>query len=74
MTFRTRSFLSALATAAVTLTVAVTMISWSVRRSVGARIERALVNEARLAAETLSHRRPATPEEIGRASCRERVL
>ena len=64
MTFRTRSFFSALATAAVTLTVAVTMISWSVRRSVGDRIERALVNEARLAAETLSHRRPATPEEL----------
>ena len=64
MTFRTRSFFSALATAAVTLTVAVTMISWSVRQSVGDRIERALVNEARLAAETLSHRRPATPEEL----------
>ena len=60
MTFRTRSFLTALATAAVTLTVAMTMMSWSVRRSVGDRIERALVNEARLAAETLSHRRPAT--------------
>ena len=64
MTFRTRSFLSALATAAVTLTVAMTMMSWSVRRSVGDRIERSLVNEARLAAETLSHRRPATPAEL----------
>jgi two-component system phosphate regulon sensor histidine kinase PhoR len=64
MTFRTRSFLTALATAAVTLTLAMTMMSWSVRRSVGDRIERSLINEARLAAETLSHRRPATPEEL----------
>jgi two-component system phosphate regulon sensor histidine kinase PhoR len=64
MTFRTRSFLTALATAAVTLTVAMTMMSWSVRQSVGDRIERSLINEARLAAETLSHRRPATPAEL----------
>ena len=64
MTFRTRSFITALLTAAVTLAVAVTMISWSVRRTVGARIERALVDEARLAAETLSHRGPATAEEL----------
>jgi two-component system phosphate regulon sensor histidine kinase PhoR len=64
MTFRTRSFVTALATAAVTLSLAMTMMSWSVRRSVGDRIERALINEARLAAETLSHRRPATPEEL----------
>ena len=64
MTFRTRSFFSALVTAAVTLTIAVTMMSWSVRRSVGDRIERALINEGRLAAETLSHRRPATPAEL----------
>ena len=64
MTFRTRSFVSALATAAVTLTVAMTMMSWSVRRSVGDRIERSLINEARLAAETLSHRQPATPTEL----------
>ena len=64
MTFRTRSFVSALATAAVTLTVAMTMMSWSVRRNVGDRIERSLINEARLAAETLSHRQPATPAEL----------
>ena len=64
MTFRTRSFVTALATAAVTLAVAMTMMSWSVRRSVGDRIERSLINEARLAAETLSHRRPATPAEL----------
>ncbi len=64
MTFRTRAFITALATAAVTLAVTVVMVSWSVRRSVGERIERDLVNEARLAAETLSHRRPATPAEL----------
>ena len=64
MTFRTRSFLTALLTAAVTLAVAVAMVSWSVRRSVSDRIERALINETRLAAETLSHRQPGTPAEL----------
>ena len=64
MTFRTRSFITALGTAAVTLIVAVVLGSWNVRRTVGERIERSLVNEARLAAETLSHRQPATPEEL----------
>ncbi len=64
MTFRTRTFLSALLTAAVTLAVVVTMGSWSVRRSVGQRIERTLVNEARLAAATLSHRQPASLAEL----------
>ena len=64
MTFRTRAFITALATAAVTLAATVTLVSWSVRRSVGERIERDLVNEARLAAETLSHRQPATAAEL----------
>ena len=64
MTFRTRSFVTALATAAVTLSLAMTMMSWSVRRRAGDHIERSLINEARLAAETLSHRRPATPAEL----------
>ena len=64
MTFRTRSFLTALLTAAVTLAVAVAMVSWSVRRSVSDRIERALINETRLAAETLSHRQPGTAAEL----------
>jgi len=64
MTFRARAFITALATAAVTLAATVTLVSWSVRRSVGERIERDLVNEARLAAETLSHRQPATPAEL----------
>ena len=64
MTFRTRAFITALATAAVTLAVTIALVSWSVRRSAGERIERALVNEARLAAETLSHRVPASPAEL----------
>ncbi|MGH9308871.1 MAG: hypothetical protein ACRD1U_05835, partial [Vicinamibacterales bacterium] len=64
MTFRTRTFLSALLTAAVTLAVVVAMVSWSVRRSVGQRIERGLVDEARLAAATLSHHQPADSAEL----------
>ena len=64
MTFRTRSFITALLTAAVTLAVAVAMVSWSVRQRTAERIERGLVNEARLAAETLAHRQPATAAEL----------
>jgi len=64
VTFRTRAFITALLTAAITLAVTIAMVSWSVRRSVGERIERALIDEARLAAETLSHRRPASPAEL----------
>ena len=64
MTFRTRAFVTALATASVTLAVTVTLVSWSVRRTVGNRIEQDLVKEARLAAETLSHRQSATPAEL----------
>ena len=64
MTFRTRLFLTSLAAAAVTVLVATTLVSWSVRRSLDERIERSLVNEARLAAEALSHRRAATPAEL----------
>jgi two-component system phosphate regulon sensor histidine kinase PhoR len=64
VTFRTRLFVSSIAAAAVTLAVATTLVSWSVRRTLDERIERSLVNEARLAAETLSHRRPPGPEEL----------
>jgi two-component system phosphate regulon sensor histidine kinase PhoR len=64
VTFRTRSFITALATAAVTLAVAVTMVSWSVRRTMSQRIERSLVDEARLAAAILAHRQPATSAEL----------
>jgi two-component system phosphate regulon sensor histidine kinase PhoR len=64
MTFRTRLFLSSLLTAAVTLSVAAALVSWSVRRSLDDSIQRGLINEARLAAETLSHRQAATPAEL----------
>ncbi len=64
MTFRTRLFLTSVAAAAVTLLVATLLVSWSLRRTVGERIERTLVAEARLAAEVLSHRAPATPPEF----------
>jgi two-component system, OmpR family, phosphate regulon sensor histidine kinase PhoR len=64
MTFRTKSFVTALLTAAVTLTVAVTLVSVSVRRSADERIERTLVEKARLIAETLTRRAPATAAEM----------
>ena len=64
MTFRTRLFASSLAAAAVTLAVATVLVSWSIRRTLGDRIERSLVNEARLAAETLSHRKPASADDL----------
>jgi two-component system phosphate regulon sensor histidine kinase PhoR len=64
MTFRTRLFLTSLFAAAVTVVVATALVSWSVRRNLDERIERGLVNEARLAAETLSHRRAATAAEL----------
>ncbi len=64
MTFRTRLFLASFLASAATLLVAAALISWSVYRIVDARIERSLVDEARLAAETLSHRQAATPAEL----------
>jgi two-component system phosphate regulon sensor histidine kinase PhoR len=64
VTFRSRLFVTSLGAAAVTLAVATLLMSWSIRRTLGAHIERALVSEARLAAETLSHRRAATREEL----------
>src|SRR5262245_27347857 len=64
MTFRSRLFLASLLTSAVTLIVAAGLVSWSVRRLVEDRIQRALVNQARLAAETLSRRQAATPAEL----------
>ena len=64
MKFRTRLFLTSLATAALTLIVGTTLASWSIRRTMEAQIQQSLVNEARLAAETLSHRQAATPEEL----------
>ena len=64
MTFRTRLFLTSLVTAALTLVVATVLISWSVRRAMGDRIERSLISETRLAAETLSHRQAAAGAEL----------
>ncbi len=64
MTFRTRIFLTSLAAAAVTILAATTLVSWSVQRNLDERIERSLVNEARLAAETLSHRRAANAADL----------
>src|SRR5687767_9971190 len=64
MTFRTRVFGTALLASAVTLGVAIALLSYHVRRAVSERIERSLVSEARLAAETLSHRSAATPAEL----------
>ena len=64
MTFRSRLFLSSLLTAVVTLLAATAFVSWAVRRNINDRIERGLTNEARLAAETLSHRSAATPAEL----------
>ena len=64
MTFRTKSFVTALLTAAVTLMVAVTLVSVSVRRSADERIARTLVEKARLIAETLTRRAPATAAEM----------
>ena len=73
MTFRTRLFLTSLAAAGVTLLVVTMLFAWSIRRSVGERIERGLVAQARLAAELLSRhgasRRPeldAEADALGR--------
>ncbi len=66
MTFRTRLFLTSLVTAAITLAVATVLVSWSVRRTTNARIERALISQTRLAAETLSHRQAAANGELDR--------
>jgi two-component system phosphate regulon sensor histidine kinase PhoR len=75
VTFRTRLFLTSLVTAALTLVVATVLISWSVRRTMGDRIERSLVSETRLAAETLSHRQAASNTELdGEADALGRVV
>ena len=64
MTFRTRLFLSSLAAAGATLVVATVLVSWAIRQSMGERIERSLVTEARLAAELLSRQGPASRAEL----------
>lgn len=64
MTYRTRLFIASTLTAAVTIVIAATLVSWSVRRSLDRRIEQSLVEEARLAAATLAHRQPASLAEL----------
>jgi two-component system phosphate regulon sensor histidine kinase PhoR len=64
MTFRTRVFVTSLLASAITLGVAIGLLSYHVTRTTNERIERSLVSEARLAAETLSHRRAATAAEL----------
>jgi two-component system phosphate regulon sensor histidine kinase PhoR len=64
VTFRTRLFVASLITAAVTIALATLLVSWSVRRGLDERIERTLLEEARLAAATLAHRQPATLAEL----------
>jgi two-component system phosphate regulon sensor histidine kinase PhoR len=64
MNFRTRLFVASLLASAVTLLVGAALVSWSVQRIVDGRIERSLIDEARLASETLSHRQAATPAEL----------
>ena len=64
MTFRARLFFASFLASAVTLLVAAALVSWSIYRIVDQRIERNLVDEARLAAETLSHRQPASAAEL----------
>ena len=64
MSFRTRVFATALLASVITLGVAIALLSYHVRGAANERIERSLVSEARLAAETLSHRVAATASEL----------
>lgn len=64
MSYRTRLFLTSLAAAAAALLVTTLLLSWSVRRSLDARIERTLITEARLAAELLARQRAVSPEAL----------
>jgi two-component system, OmpR family, phosphate regulon sensor histidine kinase PhoR len=64
VTFRTRLFLTSLIVSAMTLLVATMLVSVSIRRSTGERIERSLLSQARLAGETLSHRQAAASGEL----------
>jgi two-component system phosphate regulon sensor histidine kinase PhoR len=64
VTFRTKIFVTALGTAALAVLVATLLVSWSVRNYLERRIEQQLGNEARLAAEVLSHREAATDAQL----------
>ena len=64
MTFRSRLFLTSLATVTLALLFATLLVSWSVRQGTDAQIERALVSQARLAAAMLGHRQAMTRAEL----------
>ena len=64
MTFRTKIFATALTSSALAVLAATVLISSSLRAQLEARIETELRHEAQLAAETLSHRAPATEAEF----------
>jgi two-component system phosphate regulon sensor histidine kinase PhoR len=64
MTFRTKIFLTALAAAALAVSVATMLVSWSVRQSLEQRIQRELGVQARMAAEMLAHHAAATEVEL----------
>jgi two-component system phosphate regulon sensor histidine kinase PhoR len=64
MTFRIRIFLTSLLAAAVTLLVATTLVSWSIRGRLEQQIRTGIINEARLAAETMAHRQAGTAAEL----------
>jgi len=64
VSFRTKIFLTALGTAALAVLVATLLVSWSVRNDLEHRIEEDLGNQARLAAEVLSHRDAATDDQL----------
>jgi two-component system phosphate regulon sensor histidine kinase PhoR len=62
--FRTKTFLSLFAVAAVAVLLAAGLLALSVTRQMDQRIERSLVSEARLAAELLSHNEVTEPTAI----------
>jgi two-component system, OmpR family, phosphate regulon sensor histidine kinase PhoR len=64
VTFRSRLFLSSLAATCAALLAMTLLLSWSVRRSVNARIERGLITEAQLTAELLSRQQPSAPDQL----------
>jgi two-component system phosphate regulon sensor histidine kinase PhoR len=64
VTFRTRLFLTSLATTGLTLLFATLLLSWSIRRATEALVERSLVSQARLTAEALGHRQAMAGAEL----------
>jgi two-component system phosphate regulon sensor histidine kinase PhoR len=64
LSFRSRLFLTSLTAAVAALLATTLLLSWSVRRSVAARIERGLVTEARLVAESLSRQRHVSADGL----------